>query len=125
MYENVSPGERLRDSEDIFPLGCYDHGFSDQSSFPLIMFFQLAVLTIISELLVKYMPIAPAESNCDSPCNDICFLFVRTYVPGVPNMINYIFSMHLQLSNGKQLFLQQETMPYGSGFPHSLPILLL
>jgi hypothetical protein len=33
--------------------------------------------------------------------------------------------MYLQLSNGKQLFLQQETMPYGSGFPHNLPILLL
>ncbi len=32
-------------------------------------------------------------------------------------MINYIFSMHLQLSNGKKLSLQQETRPYVSGFP--------
>jgi hypothetical protein len=32
-------------------------------------------------------------------------------------MINYIFSTHLQLSNGKRLSLQQETRPYVGGFP--------
>jgi hypothetical protein len=34
-------------------------------------------------------------------------------------LINYIFSMQVQLSNGerKQLFLQQKIMPYVSGFP--------
>jgi hypothetical protein len=32
-------------------------------------------------------------------------------------MTNYIFSPHLQLSNGKQLFLQQETTFYLSDFP--------
>jgi hypothetical protein len=45
--------------------------------------------------------------------------YMRTYVLRVPNLINYIFSMHVQLSNGerKQLSLQQETMPYVNGFP--------
>jgi len=32
-------------------------------------------------------------------------------------MINYIFSTHLQLSNGMRLSLQQETRPYVGGFP--------
>jgi hypothetical protein len=35
----------------------------------------------------------------------------------VPNTINYIFSPDLYLSNGKQLFLQQETRPHVNGFP--------
>ncbi len=35
----------------------------------------------------------------------------------VPNMTNYIFSPHLQLSDGKQLFLQHETTSYVSDFP--------
>jgi hypothetical protein len=47
----------------------------------------------------------------------ICPFFMKTCVPRVPNMINYIFSMHLQLSNGKKLSLQQEIRPYVSGFP--------
>jgi hypothetical protein len=42
---------------------------------------------------------------------------MRTCVPKVPNVINYIFSTHLQVSNGKQLYLQQQTRPYVSGFP--------
>jgi len=55
------------------------------------MFFQLAVFTIISQLY-----------QC---------------VASILNMINYIFSIHLQLSNGKWLSLQQETRHYVSGFP--------
>jgi hypothetical protein len=34
----------------------------------------------------------------------------------VLKVINHIFSTHLQLSNGKQLSLEQETRPYVSGF---------
>jgi hypothetical protein len=45
--------------------------------------------------------------------------FMETCVPKVLNMINYIVSPHLELSNGKLLFLQEETMPYVSGFPLS------
>jgi hypothetical protein len=44
--------------------------------------------------------------------SDIYNFFTRTCVPNVPNMINYIFSTHLQL-----LYLQQEWRPYVSDFP--------
>jgi hypothetical protein len=46
-----------------------------------------------------------------------CFFFLRTCVPRVPNLINYIFTIHLHLSDGKRLSLQQGTRPYDSGFP--------
>jgi hypothetical protein len=49
------------------------------------------------------------DSNLESPYNDICPFFMKTCVLRVPNMINYIFSMHLQLSNGKLLFVQHKT----------------
>jgi hypothetical protein len=42
---------------------------------------------------------------------------MRTCVLKVPTAINYIFSTHLQVPSGKQLYLQQETTPYVSGFP--------
>ncbi len=42
---------------------------------------------------------------------------MRTCVSRVSNMIDYIFSLHLQLSNGKQLSLHQETRPCNNGFP--------
>jgi len=35
----------------------------------------------------------------------------------LPHMINYIFSTQLQLSNGKELSLQQESGPYVSDIP--------
>jgi hypothetical protein len=37
---------------------------------------------------------------------------METCVPKALNMIDYIVSPHLELSNGKLLFLQEETMPY-------------
>ncbi len=45
------------------------------------------------------------------------FNFPLCFCELVPNMTNYIFSPHLQLSNGKRLFLQQETTSYVSDFP--------
>jgi hypothetical protein len=45
--------------------------------------------------------------------------FPRRCVPRVPNMINYIFSMHLQLSNGMESdcpYIKKQR-PYVSGFP--------
>jgi len=45
------------------------------------------------------------------------FFFIRACVTRVPNPINYMFTMHLHLSDGKCLSLQQETRPYDSGFP--------
>jgi hypothetical protein len=57
------------------------------------------------------------ESNFDSSENDICHFKMRTCVPKGPNAINDIFSTHMQISNGNQLYLQQETRPYVSGFP--------
>ncbi len=45
------------------------------------------------------------------------FFFSWIRVPKVLNMINYIISPQLQVSNGKWMPLQQETRPYVSGFP--------
>jgi hypothetical protein len=42
---------------------------------------------------------------------------MRIRVPRVPNMLDYIFSTALELSNGKQLSFGQEIRPYVSGFP--------
>ncbi len=37
------------------------------------------------------------ESNSDSPYSDISApFFIRTWVPRLPNMVNYLFSMHLR-----------------------------
>jgi len=83
-----------------------------------IMFFQLAVLTVISQLSWSRLIIARgvravSQTMTHHKMRSVLF-FMRTCGPGVPNMINYMFSTHLQLSNGKQLFLQQETRPYVS-----------
>lgn len=45
------------------------------------------------------------------------YFFMRTHVPKVPNMIKYIFSMHLELSNQKILSLEQNIRSYVNGFP--------
>jgi hypothetical protein len=64
-------------------------------------------------LPVKHWPIAGAKRQIVTHPTMTSVLFSKkTCVRGVPNMINYIFSMHLQLSNGKQMFPQQETRPY-------------
>jgi hypothetical protein len=83
-----------------------------------IMFFQLAVLTVILPLywsrpIIARGVRAVSQTTTHHKMRSVLF-FVRTCGPRVPNMINYIFSTHLQLSNGKQLFLQQETRPYVS-----------
>ncbi len=93
--------------------------WSHQLSF---MFFQQAVLIVISqlyrssidqllldklqkvwELRVKMWPTIQWHSS---------FFLMRICVPRVPNMINYIFSPYLQLSNGKWLFLQKKTVAF-------------
>ncbi len=85
------------------------------------MIFQLAVLQIIAhttlfvEALTNCKSYKNCQSNCDLPSNDICpFYFMKTYVCKVLNIINHIFSTHLQLSNGTRL---RQTRPYVSGFP--------
>ncbi len=40
-------------------------------------------------------------------------------------MIDYKFSTHLQLSNGKRFTLQEETRPYDSGFPWLLCVTVI
>jgi hypothetical protein len=47
----------------------------------------------------------------------LSFFFHENCVPRVPNMINYIFSPKLQLSNGNWPSLQNGTRPYVNGFP--------
>jgi hypothetical protein len=101
-------------SNPIFALGCCDL---------FIMFFQLAELIVISKLCGSTL------SNCtSSECQTVTHHNtmtsvvlsgerVRTCVPRVLNMTYYIFSTHLQLSNGKQLSPHQETRPKISGFP--------
>jgi hypothetical protein len=69
--------------------------------------FQLVVLPIIfyssiGQGLTNYTSCEGCELNCDSPYIDICPFFMRTCVPRVSNMINYIVSSHLQLCNGKR-----------------------
>jgi hypothetical protein len=74
-------------------------------------------------VLVKHWSIARAESqtNCDSPYKwHLSWIFkIRTCVPRVPNMINYMFFITVvaDFSNGKWLSIQQETRPYIIGFP--------
>jgi len=79
------------------------------------MVFQLAVLTVISELYRAR--IAGAMNKSVTHHILTSFFFIRACVPRVPNPINYMFTMHLHLSDGKRLSLQQETRPYDSGFP--------
>jgi hypothetical protein len=91
-----------------------------------IMFFQLIVLTFISQLYRssidqlkdKHWPIEGAASQTVThPTMTYVLYFTRTCVRRVFYMINYmLFSMHLQLCNWK-LSLQQGTRPYVSGFP--------
>jgi hypothetical protein len=87
-------------SKDIFPLGCYDHKFSDPSNFPLWFFATSCAQSHLTTLLIKHIdqfeePRESWESDCHSPCSDICPpFFMRTCVfMRIPNMINYIFSM--------------------------------
>jgi hypothetical protein len=47
----------------------------------------------------------------------LSFLLREHVFPGLLTWLKYIFSMHLQLFNDKQLSLQQETRSYVSGFP--------
>ncbi len=85
-----------------------------------IIFFQVAVLSHLTALPVKHQPIAGAmravSHGLTHHTMTSVLLFMRTCVPRVPNMINYIFSPQLHLSNGKPLALPQETRPYASGF---------
>jgi hypothetical protein len=86
--------KRLR---DIFPLGCCDH-----ISFSLC-FYSSSSHNCIIIVLVKHWSIARAESqtNCDSPYkwHLSWILKIRTCVPRVPNMINYIFLSQLLQSS--------------------------
>ncbi len=76
--------------QDIFPLGCCDHSY-----FPLCFYNQVWSHSSRSSTGEAFINCRSCESNCDSPT-------MRTCVPKVPNMIDYIFSTHLQLSsNGK------------------------
>jgi hypothetical protein len=91
-------------SLDIFPLGCCDHRFCDHISFPLCFFkylFSQSSHSSTSQALPNCRNCESCESNCDSPHNDIRPFFIRTCFPRVPNMIKYIVSPYLQLSNGK------------------------
>jgi hypothetical protein len=89
---------------------------------PSVVAFHVVVLTVISQLY---------RSSIDQYENlwvkqlihhtlTFVLLFMRTCVPRVLSMINYIFSQQLQLSNNKKrLFLLQllVTRQYVSGFP--------
>jgi DNA polymerase II small subunit/DNA polymerase delta subunit B len=63
------------------------------------MFFKLAMLTSVQ---VKHSGAMRDQSNCYSPYSDIYPMF-SSRVPRLSNMINYIFSTQLHLSNGKLL----------------------
>jgi hypothetical protein len=80
------------------------------------MFFQVAVLIVISQL---YRPIAGAVASQTVTHHTMTSVlsFTTTLVSRVANMINHIFSPQFHLSYEKQLSLQQETRPYVSGFP--------
>jgi hypothetical protein len=81
------------------------------------MFFQLVVLPVISQLYGS-MQIAGSVRVVSQLLTHICpFFLMRTCITRVPNMINYVFSMHVRLSNGKRVSMQQETRPYVSDFP--------
>jgi len=79
------------------------------------MFFPTSCAHIhLAALPVKHWPIAGALRAVSQTMTHHTVRFVhffkRTCVPRVPKMINYIFSMHLQLSNGRPLSLQQGPM---------------
>jgi hypothetical protein len=82
------------------PVGCCDHGFCDLNSFALYFSNSCAH----SSRLVKHWPIAGTVTAGNQTVTHHrvtwVLFFTRTCVPRVPNMTNYIFSTHLQLSNG-------------------------
>jgi hypothetical protein len=81
------------------------------------MVVQLAVLTVISELYRSGIDqLQEVWVKVSLTIYWHLFFFIRTCVPRVPKMINNIFTIHLHLSDGKSLSLQQETRPYDSGF---------
>jgi hypothetical protein len=76
------------------------------------------IALLVKQALTNSKSYEDCESNCDSPYNDtVLFFSMKTCVPRVLNMINYIFPMHLEFSNENWLSLQQETKPYVGGFP--------
>ncbi len=78
------------------------------------------ILLLIKHWLTNYRSCNNCESSnpiCDSSNNDVCFFFMRTCIPIIPNMVNSIFSPCLQFSNGKDSFCNKKKKPYVDGFP--------
>lgn len=91
-------------------------------SFPILNFF----ISDICSAMVKHWSIVRAlrvmnqSVSYHKMASVSLIFFMKTSVPRVPNMMmSSIFSMPLQLSNGKCLSMQQETRLscYVSGFP--------
>jgi hypothetical protein len=66
----VSEGMKMMHSKDIFPLGCYDHKFSDPSNFPLCFFLTSCAQSHLTTLLVKHVDQfqelrESSESDCE------------------------------------------------------------
>jgi hypothetical protein len=87
-------------------IGYCDHRFCDHSSFPLCSPSYLCSQS-------SHRRCESCESNCDSPKVTSVLFFMRTCVPRIPNMINYIFSRYLQLSNGKRLSNDSQKRTHG------------
>jgi len=104
-------------SNDIFPLGFCDHSsfaemrFCDHSFFSKLC----SQSSHLTALPVKHWLIAEVvrQTVTHYKVAYVFFSWERVFL----DMINYIFSTHLQLSNGEPVSLQQETRLYVSGFP--------
>ncbi len=100
-------------SKDISPLGCCNHRFSDHISFPLYLFKQLCSQSSHRSTSQVLINCESWESKYNSPYSDIWVFMMRTCVPRVHNMSNYILCHH----TSRGLSLQQGTRPHVSGFP--------
>ncbi len=93
-----------------------------QNSLSLCFFTTSCVHSGLTPLSLKHWSIARAlrvsyESNRDSLHNDIYPFLMRTCVPRVSDMINYMFWP--QCSNGEQLSLQQKKIQDSMSVPSS------